>query len=286
MNLDNGENFDDMGRIDTYTRGFMNITSIVIEELFTYSHLAFFDDPETASSDDIEKYMGRIIMTILIIIFSATILKMLIIFIYFFIINTFLSMIRFFMKLYKHKCCVNMFQECKFICDYFSKILKKFYTYNFYSFENKFFGTMIVTLYITFLLFNIAFSVNDFILLETGGIEYEKYNSLEIKNKSFSFQFFHLLRYELQLFMECICGTIYLFPSFRKQYYFIIPLFVGLNFLIFGFSFIFESFELMDHHWSLRALHMIFLSIFICLYAYSWYKILKYNLSCTIKFHK
>ena len=193
----------------------INIIYSVIEKLYIYCHLKSNSD-ETQEEIEEDMKFDTAIMIIIICILSFTILKMLVVFIYFFIINTMINLAKFLFRLIRKKFCLNIIDEIKFASFHLVKILKKFYTNNFYSYENKTFGAFFVTSYLLFILFNLIFT----------------FDHAVIGNNDHVLRILLIISFELNIFSELVCCTFFLVRNFKKQFILIIILFVFLNILI------------------------------------------------------
>lgn len=208
-------------------------------------------------------------MYLLVFMFSFSVIKMLVIFIYFFIINLTYNIFQFIIHLFKKRCMVNCSLEIKESYEFLVKIIKKFYTYNFYSFENKLFGWLIVPIYILYLLFNIEFS--------TGFI-----NKIQDKNYQDRIDIImNILAFEFNLFIEIICVTMYITRNFKKQFIIIISSFVGLNLLVIITVFIKFFYKLLPLCPILQiVLRILFTFYFLIFFGISIICIKRYNLNC------
>ena len=190
----------------------INIIYSVIEKLYIYCHLKSNSDESQEEIEEDIKF-DTAIMMIIICILSFTILKMLVVFIYFFIINTIINLAKFFFRLFRKKFCLNIFDEIKFGSFHLVKILKKFYTNNFYSYENKPFGAFFVATYLLFILFNLIFT----------------FDHAVIENNDQVLRILLIVSFELNIFSELICCTFFLVRNFKKQFILIIISFLLLN---------------------------------------------------------
>lgn len=249
----------------------VNVTSSVIEEVYIYNHLspkAF----ESTNDKKLDEYLATTIMCVLVAIFSTTILKMFLIFLYFFFCNTVYNICKFFVFVYRKKCLINLSAQCKNAYSYLSKIFKKIYTYNFYSYENKPFGYVIVIVYICFLLFNILYTTEYIIILKG-----QKYDDI-------MFRGFHIIAFEFHIFIELICCTFYIYRKLWSQYKFILISYIGLNILICIITFLKINYDFTDdcNDFIRRVAHLVFLIYFATLYFISFMRVKNYNLNCNI----
>ena len=129
----------------------------VVEDLYVYCHLNWVLTKSAL-------IYTSVIMTILTVLFLITMLKMIIIFLYFFVFHFFINLFRYILSIFYRKFKINIWTDIKYICIYITRIFKKAYTYNFYSYENKAYGGITVSLYILYLFYNILFTILSFLI--------------------------------------------------------------------------------------------------------------------------
>jgi hypothetical protein len=253
--------------------GIVELVYQVISELYVYCHLKDHED-ESPSEREEDRFFEKIIMTIIILIFSFTIFKMILIFCHFFVLSTLLNIYNFIYRLLKKQCCLNLRDECSFAYLFFVKNLKKFYTNNFYSYENKFFGLCFVSAYMLFVFFNMFFASEN-VNLDT--------------NKPEILKIMHIIAFEYTIYIELICCTFFIMRCFKKQFMFVIASYLSLNIIVAGTIYyrishkITEDFEKYEN--SIRVAHLIFVLYFSILSCVSLIKILKYDLNCKYTFY-
>ncbi len=122
-----------------------------IDELYIYIHR--YNNEKTPFASDL------IILTIFCVFF-VTFLKMALIFLCFFLKWILWDIFVLIIKLFKYKCSI-LWKECCFNINYFKKVFKKIYTYNFYSYDRDIYGKFWITLipfsYISFIICNVVF---------------------------------------------------------------------------------------------------------------------------------
>ncbi len=243
---------------------FTRVFFTIIEELYIYCHLKIRSNTDP-TKEQIE--YGHIIMTIIMSIFSLTIIKMLIIFSYFLIINTLYHTYNFCENSIKRKCKINCPILFKSALLYLIKVFKKFYTYNFYSYENKIYGTIISLLYMTFIVFNILFSY-----------QYTRNISEEIV---YSLQILQIISFELNIFFELVCGFFYITRRLGLQYLFVISSFIFLNIVVLIAEYIkVNNCMDIDNDQPRRIANLIYNAYFSLVLFGAVYKTYKYNLTC------
>ncbi len=144
---------------------FLQYANVTIDELFEFyssikkkcanpidlmNYSKYNDDDRTQTLN--EYYFGLILVLEFIPLF-----KTLVIFLYFFIYISISKLLKFLINLISIKCSLKSIKcwdsEHFNISNYFRKI----YTYNFYTFENKFVGTILISAYLFFMIINVTF---------------------------------------------------------------------------------------------------------------------------------
>ena len=237
----------------------------VIQELYLYCHLKIYD------KNDKDNELANINMIIVALIFLCTMIKIVTIIIYFLVVNSILSIIRFFIDIYKRRCKCVCVSELKFFCNYLVKILKKIYTYNFYSYENKPLGYFLVTVYLIFIGLNIVFA-----------IEY-RHNYTEEQDRPDYIKILQILAFEFSIFIELICGTFYLTRKVKKQILIVGPSFLFLN-LVAIFAIVYKAAYLPDNDENPRRIaNLVYVAHFSTLFVLSLIKVYKYDRNCNKK---
>lgn len=247
------------------TEGFLDKLFSIVQELYVYCHLKDYNMDEDY---DQEKQISTFIMCMMIGIFSFTVIKIIAIFLYFLILNLVVSTYRFIKYLIKRRCCVNIFQEMNYTCGYTLRIMKKLYTYNFYSYKNKCFGFFIVTIYLVFISLNISFAA-----------EYLKRDNNK-EPLTDTVKILQILSFELSIFVELVCCFFYLTRNSKVQYISTFVSFVVLNGVICGTMFYKEYFCDSDDDNPRRVANLVFLIFFSFLFILCFRKVYKYDLNC------
>jgi hypothetical protein len=248
----------------------------VMHKLYIYCHLKSNKD-ETPEEIEEDMKFDTVIMAIIICILSFSIIKMCIIFVHFFIVTTLINTGKFCYRLIRFRFCVNIVQEIKYAYFYFVKILKKFYTNNFYSYENRPFGAFFVTTYMLFILFNLFFTF-DHVVIDSHD-----------QSKNVLLRIMQIISFELNIFMELICCTFFIYRIFKKQFIFVTYCFFVLNTIILSVIYYRISNNMGEKEIfdvSIYIARLIFLSLFITIAFFSLKIVSDYNLNCIlIKYH-
>lgn len=176
-------------------------------------------------------------------------------------------MISYIVNLFRINCRVRCRQSLKFACDYLTKNVKKFYTYNFYSFENKLYGFIILTLYFSHLLFNIFFAIN-------------------VKNlvkDEYTFNILRIVSFELHMFFKLVCITFYLTRNLKKQFLIVGIILLTINMALAILCILQSKFDVLHNNpKSIALFKYFFIIIFVYLYSMCFKTIFLYNKNCNL----
>ena len=146
-----------------------------INELYVYIH----SNDQTKQLEN--KTISEILLVLIIGLFVISLFKLVLIFLCFFLKWFLCDLSCLTFKLFKHKC-TTFCKECSFNFNYFKKILKKIYTYNFYCYDKEIYGKFLTVLipmiYMLFIIVNVLFCV----------MKIRNFNPVEIENESSFFQ--------------------------------------------------------------------------------------------------
>ena len=175
----------------------------LIKNVYVYSHMKpFLKDPERQK---LEYFFIITVSVILIILILCVAFKILVLFIYFLLIQTTLNFVRFICAVSKNKCNIFFWKKVKSACNRLSKIFKKLYTYNFYAFDRYYIGGLYIACYLLYLYVNFYF-----MLIIRAEIEEER--------KSDTFILIHFLTFQVNILIELICVSFYNIRSMVKQF--------------------------------------------------------------------
>jgi hypothetical protein len=182
----------------------------------------------------------------------------------------------------KKKCYFNVCTGIKTVYYEQVKIIKKFYTYNFYSFENKCYGCIVVLIYMAFLFFNIMFTIKNIIE-----------NIIENNTSEPTIQtiVIHFIAFELNIFIEIYCSTFYLIINHFTQFFIAVICFAFLNVIL--FTTVFVKLYLLEgqssgdfDEYPRRIAHIIYIFFFTFFFLLSYFKIKKYDVNGIKNFYK
>lgn len=232
-----------------------------IDELYIYIHRDTITNTPFVS--------GILVFTILLV-FLVTLFKISIIFLCFFLKWIFWDILVIIFKLFKYKCSI-LWKECCFNINYFKKVFKKMYTYNFYSYDKDVYGPIWIILipisYISFIICNLIFCYFE---------NYDKENKLK--------NVFLICIFYLHLFIEVYISLFYCVKDLFKhiKYTSLVFLLGCFNTLwLYLFSFVFdndETFQFLE-----RVARMIYLIYFLYTYIKSFRIVINYNMNSKYK---
>ena len=189
----------------------------LIKNVYVFSHMyLYLIDPQRQT---IEYKFVLAVLIIISILAVAILFKVVVIFIYFFIIQAITNLISFLCTLCRSKCKVPCCANVKGAFIYFIKLFKKLYTYNFYAFDSRFVGTFLVISYFSYLFFTILFS---------GLIIHE----IQKEDKTNFFYTCHFCAFQLNILMEILCVSFYNMRNMKKQFFLSMGYFFLLNLLV------------------------------------------------------
>ncbi len=242
-----------------------------IDELYIYIHR------DTINKDIFSSFASDSLTTTIIMVFFITLFKISLIFICFFIKWLLWDILIIIFKLFKYKCSI-LWKECCFNINYFKKVFKKVYTYNFYSYDKDVYGPvwiiLIPFLYISFIICNLIFCY------------FEKYlnnNSQDDQKDNNIKNIFLICIFYLHLFIEVYISLFYCVKDLFKHikyttYIFLAGCFISM--LVFLSSFLFIEEEKKDLFCLCqRSGRMVYVIFFICAYIKSFNAVKKYNMN-------
>ena len=155
-------------------------------------------------------------MIILITVFFFVFLKLILIILYFLLFGLSLGLFNCAKNTCKSSCKVNIKQKCNEVCSFFHAIFKKIYTYNFYSYENRWLGFFLVSNFALFIFFNVFY-----ICLYLSHLEGQADNFILELSRFYAF--------ETHIFIELYCACFFVFMSKTRNFIITIFFFLILN---------------------------------------------------------
>ena len=240
----------------------------LIKNVYVFSHMKpFLKDINRELSEYAFIYCVLVIISVLT---AAVLFKIVVIFIYFFLIQAIANLVSFCCSLAKAKCKINFCVNFKAGCIYIGKLFKKLYTYNFYAFDNTFAGTVFVISYFLYLIFSIMFV-------------FSIMNQIENEEKTNWFYICHFLTFEFNLLVEIMCVSFYNLRNMKKQFFLSLGYFILLNFLIIV-TLLFQRllinvYGVFEKDEPRRVINLIFNLLFLVMYLTTILKLVKYDVN-------
>ena len=236
---------------------FQNLSYEYVKDVDFYNRI--YDDTNESQS-----CIALFTLIILLSLFSFSILKNTVIFIYFFVVNFIISTYKCFLRCYKKKCETNCGKDTYQTYEYLIKIFKKYYTYNFYSYENKLYGTTIILVYLLYLFVNFCLIIS------------------HIRNnpQSSHFNFTDLITFEFDLFMEVFCTLFFIIRSKIKQLFISFLFFILLNVFVI-FVVLMKIFDIQIFcDYNRYILQLVYALFFGIIFGIAIIKIIRYDQNC------
>jgi hypothetical protein len=246
----------------------------IVEDLYVYCHLSW-------EKSETNYYITAtfIVMIFVFICLIMTTLKMILIFIYFFFIHICCTLSRYIYKIITKKCKINFKQDLISISGYITRILKKFYTYNFYAFENKLYGSIIVPIYLTCLIMNIVLTTTVFVHIDHDDGEDDKDG---IKHPLRYFPVY-LIALCSQVIVELHCSTFFITRKINVQVLHGLVGFVLIFISVFITAIIKNVYEI-ENEMPRRLCNSFITFIFLILYTLSCWNLWTYDKNCIYLF--
>ena len=243
----------------------------LIKNVYVFSHMyLYLNDIDRLT---IEYNFIRAVLIIISILAVAICFKIVVIFIYFFLIQAITNLISFLCTLCRSKCKVPCCSNVKGAFIYFIKLFKKLYTYNFYAFDSTFVGTFLVVSYLLYLISTITFSA--LIIQE-----------IESEIKSNFFYVCHFIAFQFNILMEILCVAFYNMRNMKKQFFLSMGYFFLLNLLII-ITLMFQRllvnvYGIFEKSEPRRILNIVFNLFFFIMYTTTIIKLVLYNVNSKI----
>ncbi len=237
-----------------------------VKSIYIYSHVKTnLIDPQR---QPIEKWTNYAILGISMIFFFFSIFKVFVIIFYFFILQAFAGFIKFLRAICKTRCRINCCSSCKNAIYYLYKVLKRIYTFNFYSYQKRLIGFLMIFSYFFFLGSSSLFYI---------------YNIKEIcfTEKSTTYLILFYCHFQSILFLQLMCSSFYSCRDINSSTKYAFGLFVSMNGILFLGYFITNEKENIDGSYDFgepqAMMNIIFGTILLCVNLMSFSKIIRYK---------
>jgi hypothetical protein len=249
----------------TNKNNFLEKFEYTIEELYVYIHRR---DLNSKSDDELQQ--NKILLVIISILLLFLLAKLILIFFFFILKWVICDIPKITLKLCKYKC-FNICKECWNTLQYLKKVIKKIYTYNFYSYDTDTYGKIRA--------FIIPFSYIIFII--SNFIYLNGKNNTDINKNSYFHSVMHLVVFYLHLFIEIYCASFYIIKDLLKHFKFTIISFFAFNFHLLCLYLILDNFGNANFQCSffVRIARLFLLIFFMSLYSLSLRNVYSYNMN-------
>lgn len=240
-----------------------------MKSIYIYSHV------KTSLMDKSRQTIEMIaILSLLVlcsIFFIFTVFKIVVILIYFFFFQATTGFINFLKSLFKTKFKINFRSSLSNSCSYLFKILKRIYTFNFYIYDNKLIGFIMIGAFTFFLLSSFVFYIMN--LLEIEQVEKPK-----------KYLVFFYLDFEFTILVELLCTSFYSCRNMKNSTLLGLGFFLVMNFfLVIGYNLKNLKEEIngsYEYEQPQKFMNLIFDMVFLILNLNSLNKVAKYNKNC------
>ena len=199
-----------------------------MKTIYIYSHLKTNLVDRDRQKIEIAIVYLFIISSICFIIFSL--FKIFIIIFYFIVIQALTGFIKFIKSIFKTKFRINFCSHFKNAMYYLGKVFRRIYTFNFYIFENKCTGFLMISSYFLFLFSSCFFHIKNKVLIET--IE-----------KDITYMVLFYIHFESFILVQLLFSSFYACHNLNVTSLLSIGLFLTMNGILFMGYFITELYE-------------------------------------------
>ena len=234
-----------------------------MKSIFIYSHIkTYLIDPD---KQKYEKHFATFLKIFSILLVSFVGFKIFIIYVYFFIIQALSAFITFIVNV-RFKA-FNL-SVCKNAWNFIMKTFKRFFTFNFYLFENNFYGIIMIFFYFFYLICSLYFYV---------------LNEKEVESAEKTEKYMHIfyLHFESIVMIQLLCSSFYAVRSMKIAIFSAFSLFILLNGILIIVYVITETIENVDGKFEFndpqKAMNILFNLIFLLLNGNCFVNIITYK---------
>ena len=218
-----------------------------ISTIFAYPHVkTFLID---SKRQEVEKVIDIILLIISMALFILIGFKLVVIIIYFVLVRSLPQIIKFLINLCRFQCKINICSSCKNALDNLQKVGKRIFTFNFYLYENRLIGVVMMSFYLLFLASSAVFYIvnND---------------ELSSSEKSDRYMILFYIHYESMLMIHLLCISFYASRNMSLDTLSGVVLFILLNVVLFLGYLIKEKIENVEGIFENKEPQLIMNSIF------------------------
>ena len=225
-----------------------------MKTIFIYSHVKTYLLDPTRQNYEYGFDLGLLIFSGVFI--GIVGLKIAIILVYFLVIQAFTPFFQFIKLLCKSKFKIDYYSSLKNACNYLAKIIKRFFTFNFYLFHNNIISLLMAFNYLLFLISSFSFFIYN-------------NNELEQSEKTETYMYYFYIHFESFLLTNLLYSSFYACRNMKIAVISALALFVLLNGLTVIGYFITERIEdvegKFEHDYPQNVMNIIYNSVFLLL---------------------
>lgn len=188
----------------------------ITSNLYVFTHIKpIINDRDRES---LEFFFCNWITIIIAILLVFTLIKLLVILLYFFIVQSLMNLVRFIASIARTKCQLNLCFGLKNGLSFIGRICKRLYTYNYYSYDNIIIGTIFMIIYHGY-------------IFSTGLFAY-RVSKYALFEKQIGFKVLHFVTFQFNIIIEVLCISFYTIRTLTKQFYVSVAMVLVLNVFI------------------------------------------------------
>jgi len=224
-----------------------------ISPIFIYPHVkTYLID---SKRQEIERWIDYILLIISSVLAALIVFKLFVIVVYFLLIRSLPQVFKFLINLCRFKCKINIASSCKNALFNIQKVGKRISTFNFYLYENKLIGFIMVLSYLLFLVSSALFF----------GFNVKELNSSE---KSVHYMKTFYIHFESMLSTHLLCTSFYASRNMTLDTITAVVLFILLNVVLYMGYLIKEKIENVEGIFENKEPQLIMNSLFNFIFAF------------------
>lgn len=240
-----------------------------IRSIYLYSHIkTSLIDPQRQTLEIAINIILGITSSILTFTF---LFKIFIILFYFLFMQSLTGFINFIISIFKTRLKINFCSSFINSMHYLVKIFKRFYTFNFYLFKNRYIGFLMVSSYFVFIFSNIMFNLKNFYLLDI------------IEKPKYYVELFYV-HFESSILIQLLISSFYACRDMKISSIIGLSIFVVFNIILILGYFITDRIEKVDGIFECNEpqhfMSLVFNAVFLFLNSISLCNIIFYKKDC------